>query len=98
VLFNLPPDARELPPNVLAVPDLPSGARQGTNGFGRVGYGGPAPPPGAPHRYFFKLYALNARLGVPAGASRDQVVEAMHDHHLAEGRLFGVYSRPGRTE
>jgi len=93
VLFNLPPDARELLPNIPAVPDLPGGARQGTNDFGRIGYGGPAPPPGEPHRYFFKLYALNTRLGVPSGASRAQVIDAMRDHHLAEGRLFGIYGR-----
>jgi len=97
VLFNLPPDARELPPDVQPVPDLPNGTRQGTNGFGRIGYLGPAPPAGAPHRYIFKLYALNTKLGVPAGANRDQVVEAMRDHHLAEGRLFGVYGRPTQT-
>jgi hypothetical protein len=93
VLFNLPPEARELPPNVAATPDVDGGARQGKNDFGRIGYGGPAPPPGAPHRYFFKLYALDTRLGLPAGATRQQLLEAMRDHQLAEGRLFGVYGR-----
>jgi len=93
VLFNLPADTRELAPNIPPVPDLPGGARQGTNGFGRVGYGGPSPPPGPAHRYFFKLYALDVKLGVDAGATKDQVLEAMRDHHLAEGRLFGVYGR-----
>jgi Raf kinase inhibitor-like YbhB/YbcL family protein len=93
VLFNLPPGARELLPGVPPDPDLTSGARQGTNDFGRLGYAGPSPPPGAPHRYFFKVYALDARLGLPAGATRDQVLGAMRGHHLAEGRLFGVYGR-----
>jgi len=93
VLFNLPPDTRELPPEVPPVPDLPNGARQGTNDFGRVGYGGPAPPPGKPHRYHFRLYALGARLGLDAGATHHQLLEAMRDHKLAEGRLMGVYGR-----
>jgi Raf kinase inhibitor-like YbhB/YbcL family protein len=93
VLFNLPRDLRELPPGIPPNPDLSSGARQGTNDFGHIGYGGPAPPPGPPHRYFFKLYALDVRLGAPAGATRDQVLQAMRNHQLAEGRLFGVYGR-----
>jgi Raf kinase inhibitor-like YbhB/YbcL family protein len=93
LLYNLPADARELPPNLAATPDLPDAARQGTNDFGRIGYGGPAPPPGKPHRYFFKLYALDVKLGVPSGATRAQLLEAMRGHQLAEGRLFGVYGR-----
>jgi len=94
VLFNIPAQARELPPNIPSTPDLDGGARQGTNDFGRTGYGGPAPPPGAAHRYFFKLYALDTKLGLPAGATKEQLLAAMRDHQLAEGRLFGVYSRP----
>jgi len=93
VLFNLPAEARELPPNVAPTPDLDGGVRQGKNDFGRIGYGGPAPPPGSPHRYFFKLYALDTRLGLPAGATKQQLLEAIRDHQLAEGRLFGVYGR-----
>jgi len=94
VLFNLPPDLRELPPGVPADADLPGGVRQGTNGLGRIGYLGPSPPAGRPHRYFFRLYALDTRLGLPAGATREQLLAAMRDHQLAEGRVFGVYSRP----
>jgi len=101
VLFNLPAEARELPPGVDGVPDLTDlggDVRQGTNGFGRIGYAGPSPPPGEPHRYFFKLYALDIRLGLAAGATKDQVLEAMRDHQLAEGRLFGVYGRTKGTD
>jgi Raf kinase inhibitor-like YbhB/YbcL family protein len=93
LLFNLAAETRELPPNVAPTPDLDDGARQGKNDFGRIGYGGPAPPAGAPHRYIFKLFALDARLGLPAGATRDQLLEAIRGHQLAEGRLFGVYGR-----
>src|SRR5262245_28348362 len=59
VLYNLPADARDLPQGVPATPTLPSGARQGKNDFGRIGYGGPAPPRGKAHRYFFRLVALD---------------------------------------
>jgi len=94
LLFNLPADTRELPPGVPPEPALPGGARQGTNDFGRVGYGGPSPPPGKPHRYFFKVYALNTKLSLGATATRDQLLTAMHDLKLAEGKVFGVYGRP----
>lgn len=93
VLFNLPADTRELAPGVQQVPTLPGGARQGTNGFGRVGYGGPSPPPGKPHRYFFKLFALDTMLAADGSASKDEVVKNMSGHQLAEGRLVGVYGR-----
>src|SRR5712691_3064159 len=62
VLFNLPASATDLPEAVPATPTLSSGARQGNNDFGKIGYGGPAPPKGKPHRYFFKLFALDANL------------------------------------
>jgi Raf kinase inhibitor-like YbhB/YbcL family protein len=93
VIFNIPANARELGPGVAAEATLANGARQGTNDFKRIGYGGPAPPPGKPHRYFFKLYALDALLGLSPGASKEQLLEAMRGHQLAEGRLFGVYGR-----
>ena len=61
--------------------------------FGKVGYGGPAPPKGKPHRYFFKLYALGTTLDLPPGASEAQVEKAMKGHILAEGQLMGTYGR-----
>jgi Raf kinase inhibitor-like YbhB/YbcL family protein len=70
-----------------------AGARQGKNDFGDVGYGGPCPP-GGTHRYFFRLYALDAPLGL-AGKSptRPEVLAAVKGHILAEGRLIGRYAR-----
>ena len=62
VLFNLPPNTRSLDEGVAARENLENGAVHGKNDFGKVGYGGPSPPPGKPHRYFFKLYALDAGL------------------------------------
>lgn len=93
VLFNLPADTRELAPDVRPDFTLSNGARHGLNDFGRVGYGGPAPPPGTAHRYFFKLYALDGMLALPAGATRAQLLDAMRGRQLAEGRLIGVYGR-----
>jgi Raf kinase inhibitor-like YbhB/YbcL family protein len=93
VLFNLPAGSRELAEGVPAAEALGDGARQGKNDFGKVGYGGPAPPKGKPHRYFFKLYALDAELDLPAGATKAQLVDAMRGHVLAEGQLVGNYGR-----
>ncbi len=92
VLFNLPPDINELSENIPPEKELESGAKQGTNDFGRIGYGGPCPP-GGTHRYYFKLYALDAMLDLEPGARKQQLLEAMEGHILAEGQLMGRYSR-----
>jgi Raf kinase inhibitor-like YbhB/YbcL family protein len=96
VLFNLPADKRSLEEGVPAEGTLPGGARQGSNDFGKLGYGGPSPPAGKPHRYYFKLYALDAELNLPPGATKKQVLAATEGHVLAEGQLMGTYGRPGR--
>ena len=93
VLFNLPLDSRGLPEAVPIQPQLPEGSLQGKNDFGRIGYGGPCPPPGRPHRYQFTLYALDQTLDLKAGASKKQVIDAMQGHILAQGRLTGTYQR-----
>ncbi len=93
VIFNIPSDSRGLPEAVPAQDQLPSGALQGKNGFGRTGYGGPCPPPGSPHRYQFTLYALEQPLDLKAGASKKQVLEAMQGRILAWGQLTGTYQR-----
>jgi Raf kinase inhibitor-like YbhB/YbcL family protein len=93
VLFNLPANDRELPEAVPTQGQLPNGALQGKNDFGRLGYGGPCPPPGRPHRYQFALYALSQLLDLKAGVSNRQAIDAMRGHILAQGRLVGVYQR-----
>jgi Raf kinase inhibitor-like YbhB/YbcL family protein len=93
VLFNLPAQTRELEEGVKTNDVLASGAKQGKNDFGNIGYGGPAPPKGKPHRYFFKLYALDVVLELAPGATKAQLVEAMRGHILAEGQLTGNYGR-----
>jgi Raf kinase inhibitor-like YbhB/YbcL family protein len=93
VLFNLPAEARELGEGVPSDVTLPGGAKQGVNDFGEAGYDGPSPPRGKPHRYFFRLYALDTRLDLGPGASRHQLLKAMDGHVLAQGQLMGRYGR-----
>jgi Raf kinase inhibitor-like YbhB/YbcL family protein len=91
VIFNLPADKSELPEGVPAKGT--EGAAQGKNDFGNIGYGGPAPPPGKPHRYFFKIYALDTMLSLKEGATKQQLEKVMEGHTLAQGQLMGKYGR-----
>lgn len=93
VLFNIPSDSRDLPEALPTQAQLPSGAQQGKNDFGRLGYGGPCPPPGRSHRYRFTVYALDQPLELTAGASKKQVLDAIQGHILAQGQLTGTYQR-----
>ncbi len=93
-LWNLPLEARSLPEAVPTKAALDGGAKQGQNDFRQVGYGGPCPPPGKPHRYYFKLYALDAQLSLKEGvAQKADLVAAMEGHILAEGQLMGTFAR-----
>ena len=93
VLFNLPGQTRQLEEGVPTTETLGSGAKQGKNDFGKVGYGGPAPPKGKPHRYFFTLYALDVAVDLPPGATKAQLMDAIKGHILAQGQLVGNYGR-----
>jgi hypothetical protein len=93
VLYDLPAQTRALPEGVPQEAELSGGGRQGSNDFRRLGYGGPCPPPGKPHRYFFKLYALKARLNLKAGATKKDVEQAMKGSVLAQAELMGHYGR-----
>ena len=96
VVFNLAPGTRALPENVARDAPLPGGAIQGLNDYNRSGYDGPCPPPGQKHRYFFKVFALDTRLALDAKARKKDLVKAMNGHILAQGALWGTYSRPAR--
>src|SRR3989442_12259550 len=99
VLYNLPAEVSELPENIAKVESLDlGGARQGRNDFRRPGYGGPCPPPGPAPRYFFKLYALDTRLELKAGAQKKDVEAAMEGHALGSAQLMGTYARERRGE
>jgi len=94
VLYDLPADMTALDISQAALPD---GAKEGLNDFHEEGYGGPAPPPGPAHRYFFRLYALSAPTGLAAGATREQLQAAMDGHILAETQMMGTYQRNALT-
>jgi Raf kinase inhibitor-like YbhB/YbcL family protein len=93
VLYGLPATTAELTEKVPATEKLASGAKQGMNDFKRIGYSGPCPPPGKPHRYYLRLYALDAELELKARATKQDVVRAMEGHVLAEGQLMGTCQR-----
>jgi len=93
VVYDIPREARQLAEGMPKQDRLPGGAIQGGNDFRRVGYGGPCPPPGPPHRYFFRLYALDQPLGLAPRATKKHVLDAMKGHILAEAQLMGTYQR-----
>ena len=93
VVFDLPADTTELAEDVPKSQNITGNAKQGTNDFKRLGYGGPCPPPGRAHRYFFKIYALDTVLDLKPGASKRQVEAALAQHVLAQGQLIGTYER-----
>jgi Raf kinase inhibitor-like YbhB/YbcL family protein len=93
VLYNLSGESVELSRGIPAVPELPSGARQGRNDSGEIGYTGPCPPAGKPHRYYFRLYALDIMVTLPYGVSKAELERAIADHILGQGTLMGTYQR-----
>ena len=94
VLYDLPASAGEIPEGVEPNDELTNGAKQGLNDFKHIGYGGPCPPAGASHRYYFRLYALDTVLGLKPGATLRELEDAMKGHVLGAGRLMGTYKRP----
>jgi Raf kinase inhibitor-like YbhB/YbcL family protein len=93
LIWNIPAKTTTLAQGIPKNENLDDGARQGKNDFKRIGYGGPCPPPGKPHRYFFKLHALDAMLDVKAGASRNELERAMKGHVLSQAELMSRYGR-----
>lgn len=97
VLFNVPGNATSLPRDLEVDAEFAHAdpvPREGANDFGDVGYGGPCPPPGdGAHRYFFRLYALDTRLDLDEGATKERVTDTMNDHVVAETTLMGTYQR-----
>ena len=93
VIYDLPGDAKELAEGVPAQESLPNGAKQGLNDFKKAGYGGPCPPRGPAHRYFFKLYALDRPTNLKPRATKQQLLDAMKGHIIGEAQLVGKYKR-----
>lgn len=96
VVYAIAPDAGGLPEGLPAQAELPPPvrARHGLNTWGKLGYGGPAPPRGhGLHHYNFDLYALDAALDLEPGATKSVLLGAMEGHILEKTRLTGVYQR-----
>ncbi len=95
VIYGIHASIGKLERGVAKNPELKEvgGAKQGKNDFGQVGYDGPHPPPGRPHRYFFRFFALSESLGLGPGATATQLRKAMQGKILAEQEIVGMYSR-----
>ncbi|MEM4260942.1 MAG: YbhB/YbcL family Raf kinase inhibitor-like protein [Candidatus Woesearchaeota archaeon] len=92
VIYNIPHNVNELQEGFPTQKSFPDGIKQGINDFRKIGYGGPCPPSGT-HRYFFKIYALDTVLELEAGATKQQLLNAMEKHIIAHGELIGKYKR-----
>ncbi len=93
IFFDIPSHIVGLEAAVLDTAEFDNGARQGENDFGDIGYGGPCPPPGESHHYRFTIYALDTTLGLEAGATITQLLDAMQGHVLAQSEITAIYER-----
>ena len=96
VIFNIPVEYKGLSKNIPNTREprtasVEKNVRQGINDFGKIGYGGPKPPAGKSHRYFFKVYEINILLGLEPGATKKNLLEAMKNHVVGYGELMGTY-------
>lgn len=93
ILYNIPPSIESIPGGIPRRPVFPDGSAHGLNDFGKMEYGGPCPPPGNPHRYFFRLFALDTLLKLRAPVTRKSIGAAMGEHVIGKGELMGTFSR-----
>ncbi len=85
IVWNIPPSTSKIGENTVP-------GTEGMNGARQMGYFGPCPPSGT-HRYFFKVYALDAELSLKVGSKKKDVEKNMQGHILAKGELMGLYNR-----
>jgi Raf kinase inhibitor-like YbhB/YbcL family protein len=93
ILYGIPPGLDSLPEGVPARDTVLQGMRQGMTSFRSVGYRGPCPPEGGPHRYYFKLYALDTPVDMGSGKTKEDLLAVMEEHIIAQGQLMGRYQR-----
>jgi len=93
VVYDIPETTDQLTEGLPKIEILPDESKQGITDFGVVGYGGPCPPPGKPHHYHFKLYALDALLQLPPKQTKAELLVAMQGHILAEAEWVGQYEK-----
>jgi Raf kinase inhibitor-like YbhB/YbcL family protein len=92
VVYNLPPGTTRIDAGVKASKTMPGGGAQGRNDFGRTGYGGPCPPPGSPHHYRFRLFALNSQI-TPSSDTGPEVEQAIQGHVVTSAEMVGTFGR-----
>lgn len=92
VIFDIPAAVSGLSENVSPQEEVPGAGKNGKNSWQRLGYGGPCPPSGT-HRYYFKLYALDAMLNLRPGTTKEGLLKAMKGHVLSEAQVMGKYKR-----
>jgi len=93
VIYDMPPEVRSFPQGVKTQKTLEDGSKQGINDFRKIGYGGPCPPLGAPHRYFFKLYALDKVLSTEPGLTKEELLKSIEGHIIDQTELMGKFKR-----
>jgi hypothetical protein len=93
VMYDLEPQTRQLREGMAKSEEIQGTGKQGLNDFGKIGYGGPCPPSGKYHRYYFKLYALDTKLNLRPRATKRDVEQAIKGHILAQTELMGRYKR-----
>jgi Raf kinase inhibitor-like YbhB/YbcL family protein len=93
IVWNIPPNTTKLSEGATELFVEGSQVKEGTNGFGDSNYGGPCPPPGRSHRYFFKLFALDSILDLEAGSLKHSVEIAMDGHVLERAEWMGTYQK-----
>lgn len=93
LIYNIPADVLSLEKAIPMEGILENGIKQGKNDFGSLGYGGPMPPPGKAHRYFFKIYALKNKINLAPGLIEKELLEKIKGDILAETEFMGTYQR-----
>jgi Raf kinase inhibitor-like YbhB/YbcL family protein len=96
IIWNIPASTTSLSEGMPKDATVSGGIRQGRNSWPKTGYGGPCPPPGKPHHYYFTVYTLDTTLSLPDSTNRAQLEAAMKGHILAQGQLLGMYAKTGK--
>ena len=95
LVVDIPTDVMEIAEGASKSKNMPRGSKELMNSFGTLGWGGQQPPPGSgPHKYEFILYALDTKLALDVGVSKDEVIKAMDGHILVQAPLVGEYTSP----
>ena len=93
IIFNISPETKKLKENMEKTKNPGGGIAQGANDFNKIGYNGPSPPKGPVHHYNFKLFALNSKLKLKPGCSKEEFYKAIKGKILGEGKVTGIYQR-----